>query len=204
MANPVWKKNRNVYAEVLLEMVYNENLESPFNSAPPDGPLPTLKKVNIGPLHRKTTQQWNSRNNQVRPNSMPKRNKVSKAENELKLELAKRDKIIKDQETKIKKLQEENERLSFMIEGRSKVYNSPINIESYLNRFQQETKKITKETEDLFTKFSSKVPSEYASPRDNLENLLEINNQKPEGDLSPYFLSSEDSFTYSKRTDLDF
>ena len=37
--NPVWKRNRNLYADLLLEMIYNNNLEAPFSQIPPDTAL---------------------------------------------------------------------------------------------------------------------------------------------------------------------
>ncbi|KAL3138552.1 hypothetical protein ABBQ32_006328 [Trebouxia sp. C0010 RCD-2024] len=40
--NPVWKKNRNAYAKLLLNQLKQGRLEKPFNAAPPSGPLQTL------------------------------------------------------------------------------------------------------------------------------------------------------------------
>lgn len=40
--NPVWKKNRNAYAKLLLNQLKQGCLEKPFNAAPPAGPLQTL------------------------------------------------------------------------------------------------------------------------------------------------------------------
>jgi len=40
--NPIWKKHRNEYAKLLLNMVISKNLESPFNSMPPHGSLAPL------------------------------------------------------------------------------------------------------------------------------------------------------------------
>ena len=40
--NPVWKKNRNAYAKLLLNQLKQGRLEKPFNAAPPAGPLQTL------------------------------------------------------------------------------------------------------------------------------------------------------------------
>ena len=51
--NPVWKRNRNVYADLLLEMIYNNNLEEPFSHIPPEGPIQKLNRANIRPLHKK-------------------------------------------------------------------------------------------------------------------------------------------------------
>ena len=40
--NPVWKKNRNSYAKLLLNQLKQGRLEKPFNAGPPAGPLQTL------------------------------------------------------------------------------------------------------------------------------------------------------------------
>jgi hypothetical protein len=40
--NPVWKKQRNAYAKLLLSMVVSRHLEAPFNVLPPEGSLPPL------------------------------------------------------------------------------------------------------------------------------------------------------------------
>lgn len=55
-SNNVWKKHRNAYARLLLNMVFNRCLEDPFHVKPPDGPLPSfpmhLRNVNrhlLGP-----------------------------------------------------------------------------------------------------------------------------------------------------------
>ena len=45
--NLAWKRNRNTYADILLEMVYNTNLEPPFNKIPPEGPLPVINRANV-------------------------------------------------------------------------------------------------------------------------------------------------------------
>lgn len=41
-ANVVWKKNRNLYAMLLLDMVLRERLDSPFAQIPPEGSIPVL------------------------------------------------------------------------------------------------------------------------------------------------------------------
>ncbi|KAK3253976.1 hypothetical protein CYMTET_33224 [Cymbomonas tetramitiformis] len=40
--NPTWKKNRNTYAKLMLEMLRRGRLESPYTTQPPNGPLPML------------------------------------------------------------------------------------------------------------------------------------------------------------------
>lgn len=42
--NEVWKKNRNLYARILLNQVHKGNLSEPFDKRPPEGPLPKLNK----------------------------------------------------------------------------------------------------------------------------------------------------------------
>ena len=37
-----WKKNRNLHALNLLDMILNEHFEEPYNKFPPEGPLPFL------------------------------------------------------------------------------------------------------------------------------------------------------------------
>ena len=42
--NIEWKKNRNLHAISLLDMLINNRFEEPYNKFPPDGPLPILSK----------------------------------------------------------------------------------------------------------------------------------------------------------------
>lgn len=42
VANVNWKKNRNLHALNLLDMILNEHFEEPYNKFPPEGPLPYL------------------------------------------------------------------------------------------------------------------------------------------------------------------
>ncbi len=43
-SNIVWKKNRNLHAICLLDMILNNRFEEPYNKFPNDGPLPLLSK----------------------------------------------------------------------------------------------------------------------------------------------------------------
>ena len=40
--NIIWKKNRNLHALSLLDMILNGRFEEPYNKFPPDGPLTFL------------------------------------------------------------------------------------------------------------------------------------------------------------------
>ncbi|KAM3147043.1 hypothetical protein pb186bvf_000759 [Paramecium bursaria] len=42
--NEVWKKNRNLYARILLQQVLKNQLSEPFDKRPSEGPLPKLNK----------------------------------------------------------------------------------------------------------------------------------------------------------------
>ena len=42
ISNVNWKKNRNLHALNLLDMILNEHFEEPYDKFPPDGPLPYL------------------------------------------------------------------------------------------------------------------------------------------------------------------
>ena len=42
ISNTNWKKNRNLHALNLLDMLLNEHFEEPYNKFPPEGPLPFL------------------------------------------------------------------------------------------------------------------------------------------------------------------
>ncbi|CAD8202853.1 unnamed protein product [Paramecium octaurelia] len=42
--NEVWKKNRNLYARILLNQVSKGTLSEPFDKRPPEGPLPKLNR----------------------------------------------------------------------------------------------------------------------------------------------------------------
>ena len=48
-ANPVWKRNRNLHARLLLEQLRAGRLAEPFLRAPPDGPLRTLASWALAP-----------------------------------------------------------------------------------------------------------------------------------------------------------
>ena len=43
----MWKKNRNLYAVWLLDMVLNGKLEKPFTRVPPDGNLDMLQATEV-------------------------------------------------------------------------------------------------------------------------------------------------------------
>ena len=45
--NHEWKKNRNLHAICLLDMLINKRIEEPYNRLPPEGPLPILSKTLI-------------------------------------------------------------------------------------------------------------------------------------------------------------
>ena len=45
--NIEWKKNRNLHAIYLLDMLINKRLEEPYNKMPNDSPLPILSKTLI-------------------------------------------------------------------------------------------------------------------------------------------------------------
>ena len=42
ISNVNWKKNRNLHALNLLDMILNDHFEEPYNKFPPEGPLPFL------------------------------------------------------------------------------------------------------------------------------------------------------------------
>lgn len=42
--NVAWKRNRNDYAALLLDMMWSGHLGEPFDKLPADGPLPILNK----------------------------------------------------------------------------------------------------------------------------------------------------------------
>ena len=45
--NPSWKNIRNLYAMLLLDQVLKGKLDKPFNSLPPETPLPSISKALI-------------------------------------------------------------------------------------------------------------------------------------------------------------
>jgi hypothetical protein len=54
--NTVWKRNRNSYARLLHEQLRSGGkLRAPFDTLPPDGPLPTLSKHTLYPYQATTT-----------------------------------------------------------------------------------------------------------------------------------------------------
>lgn len=38
----MWKRNRNLYAQLLLDFLRNGKLEKPFSELPPEGSLPVI------------------------------------------------------------------------------------------------------------------------------------------------------------------
>lgn len=46
-SNILWKKNRNLYAKLLLHNVLNKALQEPFTRGPPEGALSKLNKYEI-------------------------------------------------------------------------------------------------------------------------------------------------------------
>jgi hypothetical protein len=63
--NTVWKRNRNSYARLLHEQLRSGGkLRAPFDTLPPDGPLPTLSKHTIYPYKATATiTPFNNNNN---------------------------------------------------------------------------------------------------------------------------------------------
>ena len=45
--NIIWKKNRNLHALSLLDMILNGRFEEPYNKFPPDGPLTFLSLPDV-------------------------------------------------------------------------------------------------------------------------------------------------------------
>ena len=45
--NDLWKKNKNLYMKILLQMVIHQQLIKTFSQAPPEGPLPKLTVYDI-------------------------------------------------------------------------------------------------------------------------------------------------------------
>lgn len=70
--NPVWKKNRNNYAYLLLKMLDLGKLEEPFNKLPPDGALPKLDSTKlslISKTHSAKTMKFMEISNCATPTS---------------------------------------------------------------------------------------------------------------------------------------
>ena len=42
--NKEWKKNRNLHAILLLDMILNNKMEAPYTKFPPEGPVPIISK----------------------------------------------------------------------------------------------------------------------------------------------------------------
>lgn len=45
--NTIWKRNRNMYAIWLLDMVLNKKIEKPFTKVPPEGGLEMLPMTDV-------------------------------------------------------------------------------------------------------------------------------------------------------------
>ena len=59
--NHEWKKNRNLHAICLLDMIINGRVEEPYSRLPPEGPLPILSKTLV--KSKLTPKFWrNSKN----------------------------------------------------------------------------------------------------------------------------------------------
>ena len=70
--NPIWKRHRNAYCRLLLNMVLARNLEEPFHTNPPDGPLASfpihLRAKGKNLLGPHETSFWKSLYNKVQDN----------------------------------------------------------------------------------------------------------------------------------------
>lgn len=67
--NHEWKKNRNLHAICLLDMLINKRVEEPYNKLPPEGPLPILSKTLI--KSKLSPKFWKQTKNIYETNSFP-------------------------------------------------------------------------------------------------------------------------------------
>lgn len=70
--NQEWKKNRNLHAISLLDMIINQRIEEPYKKFPPSGPLPQLSKTLV--KSKLTKKFWESTRH-IYDESAPKENK---------------------------------------------------------------------------------------------------------------------------------
>ena len=56
--NPIWKKNRNLYAIKLLDNVLNQILEKPYLLVPPETSLPLLSKSDLMSKISSKYKEW--------------------------------------------------------------------------------------------------------------------------------------------------
>lgn len=114
--NKEFKKNRNNYAKLMKEMVFNKNLGFPFNQSPNEGYLPILNPFLI-PKSHKIEKIWNSRSDLDTIKQKLKGNLIKMAYKPIEDteitdtsdEIRQKDKIIRFQSEKIQKLKRENE-----------------------------------------------------------------------------------------------
>ena len=64
-----WKKNRNLHAICLLDMLINKRVEEPYSRLPPEGPLPILSKTLI--KSKLSPKFWKQTKNIYETNSFP-------------------------------------------------------------------------------------------------------------------------------------
>ena len=67
--NHEWKKNRNLHAICLLDMLINKRVEEPYCRLPPEGPLPILSKTII--KSKLTSKFWKETKNIYNSNIFP-------------------------------------------------------------------------------------------------------------------------------------
>jgi hypothetical protein len=67
--NHEWKKNRNLHAICLLDMLINKRIEEPYSRLPPEGPLPILSKTLI--KSKLSPKFWKQTKNIYETNSFP-------------------------------------------------------------------------------------------------------------------------------------
>lgn len=142
--NPTWRKHRNMYTKLLLNMIITQNLEDPFNVPPEDGPLPQFpshliaktKRDMIGPhessfwreLYKKLDDSHDNSSNESNIDSTIQ----SISQPGLSREIHNLNLLIKEQQQRIELLEQQlrDERIKYELENQRLRYAHKMEIEN--------------------------------------------------------------------------
>jgi len=183
-SNPTWKKHRNSYAKLLLNMVNTKQLVDPFHTNPPDGPLPTfpshLKCQLKDMLGVHESSFWRDLFTQVAadPLKTPNSNKTSGADfyNPNTREVQDLSLLVKEQAKRIELLEQQlhDERLQHELQLQRQVFNSRVELEKLRKTTQSYSDVINQSVSSSTDRFASTSAARHdggvSSSRDSFIN----------------------------------
>lgn len=198
-------------------MIYNDNVQAPFNIGPPDGPLPIFNKylvliTQLAPISKKIKKTWNQRadfdliqkknekstdksaiiNEATYKTTKLVNEKTSKRDPKT-VEIQEKDNMIKSQRAEIARLTKENQILRLKLNENNKIpaNNTEDKIFRYLDRFQEETVRDMQNNLNKETEeLFSRLSPKHESPKNDSRYDIESSNSYKK--MRPYnsFISS--------------